>query len=109
MNPLNIGVIRSVNFYDQTAILLLMILNRLFCQKIEDCHSGAWTLPITTQPTNARVLGSPSVEPVEPCLNVGSQFFQALIQESPTRFSARCNSRYRFWRALPKSSLFSST
>jgi len=29
MSPLNIGPIRGVNFYDQTAILLLMILNWL--------------------------------------------------------------------------------
>jgi hypothetical protein len=29
MNSLNIGPIRGVNFYDQTAILLLMILNWL--------------------------------------------------------------------------------
>jgi hypothetical protein len=43
MNPLNIGPIRSVNFYDQTAILLQMILNWLDSYKIEDCHSGAWT------------------------------------------------------------------
>ena len=30
------------------------------------------------------------------------------VQEGPTRFSARSNSRYRFWSALPKSSFFSS-
>src|SRR5260221_12116885 len=49
LNPLIINPIRSMDLYNQTTILLLIISNRLLRKKIEDCHST-----ISPQPAKMR-------------------------------------------------------